>query len=271
MRTSMSKKRKYVPSKKFNPIALSKKMEKLNATYDDISRALTSLTKSHDDHIAYLGNFARHDIKNALQSMDSILSTTSPHEFDEEKILSLQSHLNVIREINANFAKLVPYSNNGSFTLNTLMAASELLSRGDLFKDGIDFKFEYDRTSGVEIILPFQAILQVVHNLILNAIKSTQNSEVKILKVESFIDSNNLYIKIYDTGCMIPIEDSDKIFNFGYSTTGGSGIGLYHAKFLCEKFNGKVSVDLTPDSIYTKTFSLELPINLEGGEDSINN
>lgn len=54
-------------------------------------------------------------------------------------------------------------------------------------------------------------------------------------------------------------KDVEKIFDFGYSTTDGSGIGLYHAKYLCELFNGKIEVRFEKND-YCKTFLVHLPI-----------
>jgi hypothetical protein len=82
----MAKKSKYTPKAKFNPIIQAKKIEYLSEELDRLGKAIEALSKSHDNHIAYLGNFARHDIKNAILSMDSILTETTPEDFNEERI-----------------------------------------------------------------------------------------------------------------------------------------------------------------------------------------
>ncbi|GHT44318.1 hypothetical protein AGMMS49965_19730 [Bacteroidia bacterium] len=116
---------RYNPNKQFNPVVQAQKLEKLKVD-------IKALSKSNDNHIAYLADFTRHDIKNAILSMDSILTVTTPEEFTQEKIASLSTYLEVISNTIENFAKLVPYSSDGKFKLETLFVAIEVLTRSDM-------------------------------------------------------------------------------------------------------------------------------------------
>ncbi len=42
-------------------------------------------------------------------------------------------------------------------------------------------------------------------------------------------------IVISDNGRRIESKLKDEIFKYGYSTTKGRGIGLYHAKYVCKR------------------------------------
>ena len=97
------------------------------------------------------------------------------------------------------------------------------------------------------------------NNLIINSIKSLENTENPVINLSAKRNNENLIIEISDNGLDINPKDSDKIFEFGYSTTGGSGIGLYHAKYLCELFNGKIEVSFEKPN-FSKSFLLHLPI-----------
>jgi len=81
----------------------------------------------------------------------------------------------------------------------------------------------------------------VIDNLLSNARKK----EVKAKHIEVTIDvpdKNTLEIRIKDDGVGISDEDLKSIFNFGFSKTGGSGIGLYHVKKIMEEY-GSIEVN----------------------------
>ena len=254
----MTKKR-YIPKARHNPELHAIKLEKNRGEIMRINKTVEALTASHDNHISYLGNFARHDIKNSIQSMDSILSTTDADEITEENILSLKANLKVIRETMDNFSKLVPYSKDERFTLKNLIIAVELLTRNDIYTNKIKFVKEIPKEIDIYLNLPFQSVLQMFNNLIINAIKALDNVEDAKIKILAYTDEEYLIIELSDNGIQINEKDSEKIFDFGYSTTDGSGIGLYHAKYLCELFSGKILVRFENNE-YSKSFLVHLPI-----------
>ncbi|MEA3444897.1 MAG: HAMP domain-containing sensor histidine kinase [Bacteroidota bacterium] len=254
----MSKKRKYIPKKRHNPVVQAQKIDNLSEELDRLGKAIEALSQSHDNHISYLGNFARHDIKNAILSMDSILTVTTPEDFNEESIDTLAIYLKVIKTTMDNFVKLVPYSSKGTFQLPTLLIAVELLTRSDLQKNNIELETQVDRKLDTEIRLPFQSILQMINNLVINSVKALDNIPEKKILLEANLTSDKLVIFISDNGRVIGENEKHKIFDYGYSTTGGSGIGLYHAQYLCDVFDGKIELsDETRDSM-TKTFCISL-------------
>jgi signal transduction histidine kinase len=263
----MKKKRNkpYNPNSKFNPARQKRKLDEIQHKLDIHQRHIEAISRSHDIHITHLANFARHDIKNAIQNMDSVLSTTQPNEFDENKVQSLATSLDIVRMTMDNFAKLVPYSNIGAFTLDVLLIATELLARADTQRHDIEMVFSYPRQNKILIALPFQAVLQMMNNLVINAIKALETVSQKKLLVEATIDEQELTIRIKDSGLAINPLHSEKIFEYGYSTTGGSGIGLFHAKYLTTEFNGGISVNLEAEPPYNKTFIVTLPTTPQNG------
>jgi signal transduction histidine kinase len=50
-------------------------------------------------------------------------------------------------------------------------------------------------------------------------------------------------ITFTDDGKGIPGPNLDKIFDFGFTTTSGSGLGLYHNMEIVKKMGGKLIVD----------------------------
>ena len=255
----MPRKRRFIPKPRHNPEVQARKIDQNRDLYLQIRKAVDAITISHDNHISYLGNFARHDIKNSIQSMDSVLSTTSALEMTDEQILSLRTNLKVIRETMDNFSKLVPYSKDEKFDLKNLIIAVELLTRNDLYTNKIKLIREFPEES-IYLNLPFQSVLQMFNNIFINAIKALEFVENPVIKVSASSNTEHLTIEISDNGKKIEEKEKDKIFEFGYSTTGGSGIGLYHAKYLCELFNGNIEIISTNNDNFSKSFLIHLPI-----------
>lgn len=73
---------------------------------------------------------------------------------------------------------------------------------------------------------PFKFVV-ILDNLIDNSRKAgAKNVRVTI----DVLNGKTMELHFVDDGVGIPDKDIDRIFDFGFSTTGGSGIGLYHIK-----------------------------------------
>lgn len=110
-------------------------------------------------------------------------------------------------------------------------------------------------------------LVQILYNLIGNAIKFTQEGEVAVTANQ---EGNMLRISISDTGIGIPREKQEAIFQSfeqaGTSVTreyGGTGLGLSIAKQLVELHGGRMSV--VSESGKGSTFSFTLPVSEAAG------
>lgn len=93
----------------------------------------------------------------------------------------------------------------------------------------VEFKYAFN---------PFKFIV-VIDNLINNSIKArATNINVKI----RVLDQGTLELRVKDNGIGIRDKNLTKIFDFGFSTTDGSGVGLYHAKKIVEEY-GTITVN----------------------------
>jgi len=111
-----------------------------------------------------------------------------------------------------------------------------------------------------------QRISQVILNLLGNAIKFTDQGEVK---VEAKISNGNYLVSVSDTGTGLTAEDQQKIFEEfrqadGSSTRkkGGTGLGLSISKKIVEMHKGSIGVESTLGE--GSTFWFTLPIRSEG-------
>jgi signal transduction histidine kinase len=85
---------------------------------------------------------------------------------------------------------------------------------------------------------PFE-ITVVLDNLFGNSRKA------KAKEIDVFWTKNKEFIQLHfrDYGEGIPTEIKDKIYNFGYTNTNGSGMGLYIVKNVLEKYNATIEVN----------------------------
>ena len=57
------------------------------------------------------------------------------------------------------------------------------------------------------------------------------------------LSDDALEVRVKDNGKGISKENHDKVFDFGFTTTSGSGLGLHHIKNIMKKYKGDVSIN----------------------------
>lgn len=107
-------------------------------------------------------------------------------------------------------------------------------------------------------------ILQVLHNILSNAVKFTERGQV-ILRVRDF-ENEPLHISIADTGIGMTEEQRSRLFEpfmqADYSTTrkyGGTGLGMAIAKKMVEAMQGDVAVKSREGHGTEVTLNIPLP------------
>lgn len=251
-------KKKYIPSPAFNPLLLNNKIEKLRVEVEHHKHLLDSVNKANDLHVEHLSNFVRHDMKNAIQGIDGILyNARNGHLIPDDIQQQLDTALELLRGSLKNFTKLIPSSRSDSTTLPEILTAVEMLTRSEIQNNHIEARFEYDRDSRCAIFYSFQALVQILHNLVINSYNALKDQANKKLLLKGVISSEKCKLLIYDNGVAIQPENINKIFNYGYSTTGGSGVGLFHALNVVTEMNGTIEVQDSDLPEYTKRFVIE--------------
>ncbi|UYO32287.1 sensor histidine kinase [Bacillus halotolerans] len=82
-------------------------------------------------------------------------------------------------------------------------------------------------------------IIIIIDNLLGNSQKASSKNVVISWKTIG----DKLKVSFKDDGKGIPDKNLDKIFDFGFTTTDGSGVGLYHVKQLIEKLGWIIEVN----------------------------
>lgn len=134
----------------------------------------------------------------------------------------------------------------------------------------IELTFESNKENHIAALDIFQ-LERIMLNLLSNAIKFTPNGGS--IKVILNVESEEILISVADTGPGIPEQYGNMIFERYCQTDGksllekrGSGMGLYLAKKLIDKMNGRIWFCNNKDKGTTLTFSLpnfQLPQTLE--------
>ncbi len=249
---------RYQPHPRIPLKTLEKQVEKLTEKIDMHKKTLDAVIASNNKHMDYLAKFARHDMGNAIQNISATIETLEG-DVDSGIIETLRSSVRNLNETLINLGKLILYSPSQTFRLSELITAVEILIRESSHAENIDVKTYFDRNDKEKITQPFQALLQLIHNLVINAQKAlkTRSTDKRIV-IDANIDQDMCVIEVKDNGCGIPEENLEAIFEFGFTTTDGSGIGLFHAKYLCDEIGGDIAVSSNQDGFST-IFTLKFP------------
>jgi two-component system sensor histidine kinase GlrK len=110
-----------------------------------------------------------------------------------------------------------------------------------------------------------ERIGQLMENLIDNALKFTAaGGKVVIEAVLKNIGTRFIQVCVSDTGCGIPVENLEKIFDrfkrieSGRETPRGTGLGLSISKYIVADHGGKIWAQSTPEQ--GSTFYFTLPV-----------
>lgn len=107
----------------------------------------------------------------------------------------------------------------------------------------IDFKSDHD---AIDTMGNKWELQQVFMSLITNALKAVENTELKEVTITVAKEKKNIVVKIKDSGCGIPKENLNSIFDYFYTTRDegdGFGLGLSTVYEIILKHDGSIDVD----------------------------
>jgi two-component system, OmpR family, sensor histidine kinase VicK len=155
------------------------------------------------------------------------------------------------------------------FNLNSLIADSIESAKGQfLTSDNItSLKIIYDQKSqaaaDVDLVGDESRISQVVHNLLNNAFKFTDEGTITISVKRDVNEVENkkaIIVSVRDTGKGIDSEILSRLFTrFATKSFAGTGLGLFISKHIVEAHGGEIWAENNSDG-KGATFSFSLPI-----------
>lgn len=231
----------------------------------------SQIAGAEDDQKKFVANVS-HDFRSPLTSirgyLEAMLDGTVPPEMH-------QKYLEIVLNETERLTKLT----NSLLTLNNLNTKGMLLDQTDFDINGIirstAASFEgtcRKKTMAIELILTgdemyvhadMDKIQQVLYNLIDNAIKFSHHDSV--IKIETSLKKNKLFVSVKDTGIGIPKDDLKLIWNRFYKSDlsrgkdkRGTGLGLSIVKEILNSHGENINV-ISTEGVGTEfIFSLAL-------------
>jgi len=184
-----------------------------------------------------------------------------------EWIVKLKGHVSYMSDvITAVKGQAVNLSDNNvvQFTIGEVFNRTEVLMQHDIKATLSELKISNKVPDSVKFRGGINNLVQVLSNLILNAIQAYGNTDKrKIVKLDAEYEksNNSVIISIKDNGPGIPKEVQEKMFKEMITTKGknGTGIGLFMSK---SNIKGHFKGDITYKTKEGKgtTFFIKLPV-----------
>ncbi len=229
------------------------------------------IASAEDDQKKFVANVS-HDFRSPLTSirgyLEAMIDGTIPSEMYDK-------YLNIVLNETERLTKLT----NGLLTLNNLNTKGMLLDKTDFDINNIirntAASFEGTcrrKTLAIELVLTgdelfvnadMGKIQQVLYNLMDNAIKFSHHDSV--IKVETSLKKNKLFVSVKDSGIGIPKDDLKLIWDRFYKSDlsrgkdkKGTGLGLSIVKEIISSHDENINVVSTEGVGTEFTFSLSL-------------
>jgi signal transduction histidine kinase len=239
--------------------------------YEDLKRSKSYIRRA--DRLASLGTLSAglaHEIRNPLVAIKTFTQLL-PERLKDEEFLNYFTNIAsgevdrislLINEL-LNFAR--PYEPKLEFEdINNVLDGIVLLVSTETKRKQINVIKSFSANLP-PVQIDREQIKQVFLNILLNAIEATPEDGSITVKTRSFMKPGGepyIQIEFTDTGCGIPREKLEEIFNPFFTTkSGGSGLGLSISHQIVEDHKGYIHVEsqLSKGS----SFFINLPLTQE--------
>ena len=247
----------------------------------DLRKANEQLIRS--ERLAATGQLAAsiaHEINSPLQAISVLLGSMGKQYRDDAHLIenidilkqaigNISDTVRSLLDLNRPGMELKQRSNINEVIRQTLTLARNLLKRNQI-------KVQLDLSSEIpNINLSPQQMYQMFLNLINNAIEGMigqieplsgvprEESPNKEIRISSKIESDQICIRISDTGPGIPEKDLQFLFDpfFTSKKKMGLGVGLSICYGIVEDHNGTITAENDPES--GAVFTIRLPLSVE--------
>jgi len=221
--------------------------------HNELEQALANAEAAQKSRYQILANI-NHEIKTPLQGIlgfTEILMISETNDDNREYLGHIKHSAEGLHKVLSNVLELTELVGESWELNNATILFREYI---DLIMDTIQTQAEWksimvaydiDKHIPQSIIIDPKRLKQVLMNLLINAVRYTDDGTVS-LTVELNPD-NHLHFVVKDTGAGIPKENQDQIFepfmlgeNFLSKKYSGVGVGLSICKSIIQKMNGKI-------------------------------
>lgn len=205
-------------------------------------------------------------LKSHLQQMDDIVNALHEHHREyTEQVQALQAMINLgeieqareyVDAIAYSFSPLTEILNTGDPAITSLLYGKQKVAEIKGVHFDIAVKCSLDR-----IGVPPDDMCSIIGNLLDNSLEACMQKDTgRRMAMEIKYEQGFYKIYVFNNGPLITSEESQKIFDAGYTTaaSAGRGFGLYQVRQIVDSWGGTIEVITQPKT----TFIITLP---EGG------
>lgn len=149
-------------------------------------------------------------------------------------------------------------SNDTEFSVDELFKRVLLLMKHELMRGKCQLTIKNELPENTTIHGDINNLVQVLNNLVSNAVDAMPNGGDVLLRAESD-EKNNIILSVKDEGCGISDDVKDKVFREMITSKGaqGTGLGLYISNELIRgRFDGQIRFDSSEKG---STFYVQIP------------
>lgn len=239
---------------------LEMQSEELKETIEELELAKNEVERASKSKTQFLSALS-HELRtplNAVIGLSKMLFKNNPRpdqiddletlQFSADSLLSLINDLLDFSKMKTGKVRLEEVEFDIEELLNKMIKSFE--NRAN--EKGLKLHCELDNLSTTNLVGDPNRLIQVMNNLIANAVKFTDEGEVVVQCFETTPDENDLRLKfeVRDTGVGIPKDKQDAIFEAfdqvhldSGRRYGGTGLGLTITQKLVELMGGEINVE----------------------------
>lgn len=216
---------------------------------------------------------AAHELRTPIQPIlgmaemiESALQEKRDASIKPEEIKMIARNARRLQKLSEDILDIARIESNSLTLHKSLFNLKDVLTllvedcRKQILLDGRDVKIIHKKLDDIEIYADKERIMQVLGNLLSNALKFTKQGTIVIHTEQSNTDKSHLTVKVIDTGLGIDPALIMRLFTkFATKSEHGTGLGLYISKSIVEAHGGKIWAENNSDG-RGATFTFTLPI-----------
>src|SRR5918992_1868719 len=236
------------------------------------SRLLAEKLKEADRLQREFINVAAHELRTPIQPIlgmaeliESTLQKKSDASINPEEIEIIARNARRLLKLSEDILDIARIESNSLTLHKSLFSLKDVIvlvvedCRKQIQMDGRDVKILYPQPDDIEVYADKERIMQVLGNLLSNALKFTKQGTITILPEQSN-DKSQLIVKVIDTGLGIDPALLLRLFTkFATKSDKGTGLGLYISKSIVEAHDGRIWAENNSGG-RGATFTFTMPI-----------
>lgn len=240
------------------------------------SRVLAEKLKEADMLQREFIHVAAHELRTPIQPIlgmaemiESALQEKRDASIKPEEIEMIARNARRLQKLSEDILDIARIESNSLTLHKSLFNLKDVLTllvedcRKQIQMDGREVKVIYQQPNDdddIEVYADKERIMQVLGNLLSNALKFTKQGTITICTEQSNNDKSQLTVKVTDTGLGIDHALLLRLFTkFATKSDKGTGLGLYISKSIVEAHGGKMWAENNTDG-KGATFTFTLPI-----------